>query len=316
MVVKLLRKKHILTGILAAAGIGIIVFYTLCDTSCRYLKGAVWGIDLKYLGLLLMAIVLLLKLINWDIFCLLLLSFGVGGEIFLVGYQIKNDVYCAYCLAFGAVLVLMFAINFKIKKLLLVTLSIIAGLLFFLFAFKGSLTPVYAGENLITSFGSGKITVRLYTDYFCGPCRAAEPEIEALLVKLMEKNLIRLTFIDTPTHDTPEHKESSLYARYFLYLLNASQRLFPQALQTRAALYEAAMKKIVTVPELESFLAQKGLKFKPFDTITTFNLLRNHMKDDRIQSTPTCVVVSAKGKEVFVGGNDIIKRLKSIAEAK
>ena len=147
--VNLLRKKHLLTGILAAAGIGIIVFYTLCDTSCRYLKGAVWGIDLKYLGLLFMAIILLSQVMNWDVFCLALLSLGVGGEIFLVGYQIKNDVYCAYCLAFGAILVLMFVINFRIKKLLLVTLSVIVGLLFFLFTFKGSLTPVYAGESLI-----------------------------------------------------------------------------------------------------------------------------------------------------------------------
>src|SRR3972149_5346499 len=97
--VNLLRKKHLLTGILAAAGIGIIVFYTLCDTSCRYLKGAVWGIDLKYLGLLFMAIILLSQVMNWDVFGPLVRSMAVGRAEFHDGSPGYNNAYCAYCLA-------------------------------------------------------------------------------------------------------------------------------------------------------------------------------------------------------------------------
>ena len=30
------------------------------------------------------------------------------------------------------------------------------------------------------SYGSGPVEVRLYTDYFCPPCRAMEPAVEPL----------------------------------------------------------------------------------------------------------------------------------------
>ena len=130
-----------------------------------------------------------------------------------------------------------------------------AGFFFFFFSFTGSLTPAYGEENLVTSFGSGPTNVRLYTDYLCRPCKAAEPEVEALLAALVNKNAICLTFIDTPVH-----KETIFYAKYFLYALQ-SDRSFLRALAIRSALFEAAEQKIVAPPAMESFLTKKGIKY-------------------------------------------------------
>lgn len=308
---KLLRNKRFLTGVMAGIGIGIILFYTLCDDSCRYLKGAIWGLDLKYLGMFFMSAVILLTVWKKDTLCLALISLGIGGEVFLIGYQIKNSTYCPFCLAFGCVLILIFAVNFQKRKIMFITLMAILGLLFMLFAFKGSVTPAFAEENFITSFGSGHVNVRLYTDYFCVPCRAAEPEIEALLTDLLENNAIRLTLVDTPVH-----KETPFYARYFLYILNGNKRSFAQAMQARGALFEAAAQKILTPKAMEAFLAKKNLKFKPFDVAPTFKALENYIKEDGIHSTPSCVIYGPKGKEASIGKIDIIKGLKGIPENK
>ena len=308
---KLLWNKRLLTGVMAGIGIGIIIFYTLCDDACRYLQGAIWGLDLKYLGLFFMSAVILLTVLKRDTLCLALISLGIGGEFFLIGYQITNSTYCPFCLAFGCVLILMFALNFQKQKIPLITLMAILGLLFLILAFKGSVTPAFAEENFITSFGSGPVNVRLYTDYFCVPCRAAEPEIEALLTKLLEKNAIRFTLIDTPVH-----KETPLYARYFLYLLNENKRFFAPTMQARGALFEAAAQNILTPKALEAFLAKRNLKFKPLDVAPIFKALETYIKEDGIHSTPSCVIYGPKGKEVSVGKVDIIKGLKSILENK
>jgi protein-disulfide isomerase len=193
----------------------------------------------------------------------------------------------------------------NVKKLL----RAILGLLFLMTAFSGSVSPAVAEENFITSFGSGSVNVRLYTDYFCVPCRAAEPEIEVLLAKLLEKNAIRLTLIDTPVH-----KETPLYARYFLYIMNENRRAFTPAMQARSALFEAASQNILTPKALEAFLAKRNLKFKPLDAAVIFKALETYIKEDGIRSTPSCVIYTPKGKEVLVGKIDIIKGLKGILE--
>jgi len=306
---KLLQNKRLLTAILAVINIGIIFYYTICDTGCLYLKGDLAGLDLTYAGALLMLLLLLLIVLNKPILSLTLLSVGVGGEIFLVVFQIKHATYCPYCLAFGVILLAMLAINFNKRQIPLMALSLLLGLLVFLFAFSGSVTPAYAGESPPATFGSGPVRVRLYTDYFCVPCRAVEPEIEAVLTDLLQKNAIRLTLVDTPVH-----KETPLYARYFLYLLQENQADFAQAFQMRGALFEAASQKINTPAALEDFLAKKGLKFKPYDVMATFKTMDSYIREDKIRSTPSCVVIGLKGKEVLVGGASIIKGLKGILE--
>ena len=73
-------------------------------------------------------------------------------------------------------------------------------------------------ENPLPPFGSGTIKVRLYTDYFCPPCRDMEPDLEPLLLDLVKDGTIHLTFIDVPTS-----QHTTLYARYFLYALGGER---------------------------------------------------------------------------------------------
>ena len=47
------------------------------------------------------------------------------------------------------------------------------------------------GKNMpFPTYGSGAIQVRIYTDYFCPPCRGMEPAVEPLLRNLIKKNAI------------------------------------------------------------------------------------------------------------------------------
>src|SRR3989339_1345232 len=64
------------------------------------------------------------------------------------------------------------------------------------------------------SYGSGPVEVRIYSDYFCPPCRAMEQAVDPILKDLLKKKVIRLTLVDTPFHP-----HTALYAKYFLYAL-------------------------------------------------------------------------------------------------
>jgi hypothetical protein len=302
-----LKNKLLLTGILAGIGAGIILTYIFCDDSCRYLKGSIWGIDLKYLGLVFLAALFTLNIFKKNNLFIALISLGIGGEIFLIGYQVVNATYCPYCLAFGTILILMFILNFDRTKFSLIALCLLLGLVFFLFFFTGSLTPVYAEDSLMTSFGSGPVEVRMYTDYFCAPCRAAEPEIESLLSKLMAKNAIRLTFIDTPMH-----KDTPLYAKYFLFILNGNKRSYSKAHTARSALFEAASQNIQTNTALEAFLLKKNLTFKPFDVVPIFKTFEKYIREDNIHATPSSVITGMGINKHPINGPNIIKELKAI----
>ena len=299
-------KKRFLTILLALTGIAITVAYAFCLGACSYLKGDILGIDLKYLGIFYMVIVLLLAWSRKPVLCLLLLAFGAGGEIFLIGYQVHSGVYCPYCLAFGATILLALAVNFERNRKALIVLTAAAGLLFFLLFFSGSVTPVYAADPALPAFGGGPVEVRLYTDYFCGPCSDEEAEVISLISELVGKNLIRVLFIDTPVHP-----ETVLFAGYFLAALNAKND-FPQAVAAREALFEAARKEITQKDALEAFLKTKGVIFLPYDTAPIFKIFGNYLKEDQIRSTPRCVILGPQGKQTLTGKDEIAKGLRGL----
>jgi hypothetical protein len=253
-----------------------------------------------------MVSVLLLAWFRKPVLCLLLLAFGVGGEIFLIGYQVHSGVYCSYCLAFGATVLLAFAVNFDQNRKIIATLAVAAGLLFFLLFFSGSVTPAYAAEPRLPTFGKGAVEVRVYTDYYCGPCSAEEAELMALLSELIEKNLIRVLFIDTPIH-----RETIFSAGYFLAALNVKND-FRQAVDAREALFEAAKKKLSGKEELEAFLKMKGIAFKPYDTAPVFKIFGNYLKEDQIRATPSCVILGPQGKQTLTGKDEILKALRAL----
>jgi thiol:disulfide interchange protein DsbA len=244
-----------------------------------------------------MGVLALSNLLKRNAIFLMLLSFGVGAELYLIGFQIMNNVYCSYCLSFGVVIFLLFALNFERSRKISVTAAIFLGFILFLVLFHGSATLVYAAETLLPSFGNGPVNVRLYTDYFCKPCSSLEPKLEPVITDLVKKRVITITFVDTPVH-----KETTLYAKYFLYILNEKKE-FNHALQARAILFEAAKQEITDSKRLEAFILQKGMRWKPFDVKTTFGVLGSYLNEDNIKSTPTCVIESKGKKERFTGAD-------------
>jgi thiol-disulfide isomerase/thioredoxin len=176
-------------------------------------------------------------------------------------------------------------------------------LFLFLFTFAGA---VSAQEMSLFSFGKGKIQVRLYADYFCGPCRNLEPKIEYLISDLVKRDIITITFIDAPFH-----KYSSIYAKYFLYILSEKKEL-SHALKARTVLFEASKIPIEEQGKLETFLQSKGFKFKIFDAKSVFAILQNYIREDQLNATPTCVILNGNKKEVFNNAGDIVKALENL----
>ncbi len=180
-------------------------------------------------------------------------------------------------------------------------LSIVFFLLFFTIA-----TTVSAQEMSLFSFGKGKTQVRLYADYFCGPCRNLEPKIEYLISDLVKRDIITIIFIDAPFH-----KYSSLYAKYFLYIISEKKEI-SHALKARSMLFEASKSPIEEQEKLEAFIQNKGFKFRIFDAKPVFAILQNYIREDQINATPTCVIINGKTKEAFYNGEDIVKALEKL----
>ncbi|MFH1703399.1 MAG: thioredoxin domain-containing protein [Nitrospirota bacterium] len=298
-------KKYWINTILPIIGIGMVFLYDMCGDACSYLRGSIFSIDLKYLGIFYMGLLLLLNLMKRSTIFLLFLSSGLGAEIYLIGFQIKNDVICYYCLIFGAVILILFLLNFNMSKKFLIGVFMILGFILFSIFLQGNVAPLYAEEILIPSFGEGKTQVRLYTDYFCGPCRTLEPKLEPLIVNLVKKKIISITFIDTPVHTY-----SSLYARYFLYILNEKNE-FNYSTKARAVLFEAAKNKITKKEELEDFLKKRNIKFRPLNESPTFNIMNSYIQGDKIIATPTCVIFNGE-KKSYSGTSGIIKALEGL----
>ena len=148
----LISRKYLINIILALVAIGTMVFYSVCTTSCSYLKGNILGVDLKYVGIIYMAALIALSATKKDLLLLILLSAGIGVEIFLVAFQVKNDVYCPFCLTFGVILVLLFLLNMNPGRKWLMAICIALGFLSFLLLFRGSATPNYSFTLNCVSF--------------------------------------------------------------------------------------------------------------------------------------------------------------------
>lgn len=157
------------------------------------------------------------------------------------------------------------------------------------------------------SYGSGPVEVRIYTDYFCPSCREMEPAVEPLLKDLLKKNAIRLTLVDVPFNQyTP------LLARNFLYALKANNA--PEnAFRVRNVLLEASTdKETMTQERIEALFMVNMIPYTVFDAKRAFDRYNALIKEDKINATPTCVVVKNGQKKAFVGGPDIINALKTL----
>lgn len=182
--------------------------------------------------------------------------------------------------------------------------------LILVFVSRFACTDCRAGETPVPEFGEGKTVVRLYADYFCPPCVAMEPDIEPILTELIHRNIIRLTFVDTPFY-----RFSSLYARYFLYAMNANKTL-DNALVVRNALIEASQKKLYHAQKLETFLNEKKIGLRQYDVKPAFDAMSGYLQKDSIDRTPTCLVEINGKAHKYEGKPDITDALDKLRRKK
>ena len=137
-----------LNVLLPLIGIGLMLTYEYCDTSCSYLRGSFLGIDLKWVGVIYMGILFLSAFVGgWPSTPLvghmrtILISAAVGVEFFLIGFQVVKDTYCPFCLAFSVCIFILFGINYRSMNKWIMTASVFAGLLGFTLFFEGQAAP-------------------------------------------------------------------------------------------------------------------------------------------------------------------------------
>ena len=191
----------------------------------------------------------------------------------------------------------------KRKKVLIRTFCMIIMLLIL------SATGLYAQEQEIPfpQYGTGPIHVFIYTDYFCPPCRAMEPVVEPILHDLLKRNAITLIWVDTPFNH-----HSILYAKYFLYALKTKNDL-EHAFRVRNVLIAVTSdKNMTTEKSIEKLFKSKGIPYTVFEAKPVLERYNALIKEDKINATPTCVVVKVGKKEKIVGGPDIIAALKRL----
>jgi hypothetical protein len=151
--------------------------------------------------------------------------------------------------------------------------------------------------------------------------------LEPAIKSLVRKGIITVTFVDTPVHP-----QTTLYARYFLYALNYNKETtyktrkkalrrgkdskstvanFDEALRIRSVFFDAAKENVTEKEQLEGFIRKRGVEIKPFDAKPVFAVLSNYLKEDLINSTPTCVIYQNGKKELFKGP-DMLKALGTL----
>lgn len=311
-----------------------MAFYAACDTSCSYLEGDVFGIDLKSVGIGFMAVLIILVLIRQPWMIRILLAGALGGEIHLVAFQIREDVFCPFCLAFAAILLAAYIVQYKFpggssrgsfRNLLYLPGEIVmpiwkntrvpllafllAGYLIMLVAFSGSVTPAYGAEGAwVPSYGKGSVEITVFTDYFCPPCQAVEKDLEPVLEKVLAKGQATVTFVDMPIH-----RQTVLYAKYFLYAVQAGGG-YQEALQARRQLFDLAKGSAPgSDADLSAALQARHVRLAPLDVKPTFQAWDAIILQHKITSTPTLMVrYSGTDVRTYRGSTEIRQGLEAL----
>lgn len=161
---------------------------------------------------------------------------------------------------------------------------------------------------LFPSFGTGPVEVRIYTDYFCPPCQAMEPAAEPLLKDLLKKNAIRLIIVDTPFN-----QQTPLFAKYFLYA-HHENKTADHAFRVRNILLELSANRQVTTSQerIEDVFKERGIPFTVYDVKPVFDRFNAMIREDKINATPSCVIIKGGQRKTFVGGVSILNALKAL----
>ena len=306
----LVQHRLAVTVVLAVIGIGLMAFYAVCDTACSYLRGDIFGIDLKYIGVAYMSALIILAISKQADLVRLLVAAGIGVEVFLVSFQVAENVFCPFCLCFGIIVFLMYIINYErsgmanrwYRKLIYfpgdakmpfvgnqrvpLLAMMLLGYIFVSFSFTGSATPAYAtSQTTVPSYGKGAWELIIFTDYFCPPCQSVEKDLEPELERLLARGDVKITFVDFPGH-----KHTALYAKYFLSAV-AADKGYQNIMKARNVLFSLAQqKKIDQENVLAAALKSENIALKIIDPKSVYKEWSAMTKRHEINQTPTCLL--------------------------
>lgn len=294
-----------------------LVIGQVCSERCAVLRGDMLGLDLNIMGMLLYFLLLVSTVLYRKFYprdrlikmVAAVVSAGIGAELILVKFMIQNNTYCPKCLISGFFFLAMFFMVAPRLKKWVVILLIVVGALFTSATFSGSVTPTYAQDIKYPVFGSEKaqIEIIVYSDYFCPHCEKAEEQINAALRKL--KNKVTIRFVDVP-----RVANSLQYAEVFLYAWFESGNNLEAAIRVRDALFDAAKTKMDAAGVMK-ILTAKGIPFKEDKNKAReifLGLYNPLLKTDKIESTPSLVVVKGGSRKTYVGGAEIQRALAEI----
>lgn len=294
-----------------------IVIGQICAAKCAFIQGDILGIDLNIFGILFYSVLLISLLVyrkfypeGWFMKSIAAVaSVGVGAELVLIKFQVENSVYCPKCLISGFFFLVMFFLLARHLKKWVIILLIAAGMFFTSFTFSGSIIPSYADDSY-PQFGADKalVEVIVYSDYFCPHCRNADKQINTLLGKL--KDRVRIRFVDVPMH--PGSLE---YGEVFLYSWFVSGNDLKTAVRVRELLFDEAVKKTDQAGVM-ALLKSEGISVKSDKekARAVFRGFYNEsLKKDKVNSTPSVVIVKAGDRKKYVGGKDIVKALEELS---
>ena len=165
------------------------------------------------------------------------------------------------------------------------------------------------GKGSIPSYGQGPHEVLIFSDYFCPPCQALEPQLQPVLDALYKKGSVKITFVDTPMHN-----ETPLFAKFYLYAAKAAPD-YGAAMRARQVLFALAGKEYVfwMDEKIEEAFRKEKIAFTPFDFRTVQPALNGLIKQHRVDATPSCVILSPGAKaQKYTGAGDILKGLTSL----
>lgn len=170
-----------------------------------------------------------------------------------------------------------------------------------------------AEKEAVPSYGQGPREVIIFSDYFCPPCQALEPKLEPILDALYKQGNVKIRFVDTPMH-----KETPLFAKFYLYAAKATPD-YRSAMRARQVLFALAGKENVFWMDerIEEAFRKEKIAYTPFDFRSVQPALNGLIKEHRVDATPTCVILSpGKKAQKFIGPDDIMKGLDTIRTGK
>ncbi len=197
---------------------------------------------------------------------------------------------------------------FKKLKLQFAAIGVAAILCWSVFASNAD------AQRVIPSMGAGPYEVLMFSDYFCPPCKQIDTKAEPLMKELLETGKVKITFVDVPFHSA-----TPIYAKYYLYAINAkadSSNVF----HVRRILFDAAqVKRIQKEDALIAYLKEKKIFWKVMDEKAIFPLLSSLIKENKVNQTPTCVIrYPLAGEKKYVGDVEIwdgLTQLKTMLKA-